>query len=211
VSSAVVAYWDRQAARFDDEPDHGLRAPAVRAAWADLLARLVPSAGARVADLGCGTGSLAVLLAQQGHRVTGLDAAPRMVQAAAAKAARHGVELDLRIGDAAAPELAPASYDAVVARHVVWALPNPAAGLLAWADLLVPGGRLVLVEGFWYTGGGLRSRELTELLTANRRLVEISVEPLDDPALWGGPIDDERYAVTACLGPEPLSDKGAGC
>jgi hypothetical protein len=29
--------WDAAAAAFDDEPDHGLRDPAVRSAWADLL------------------------------------------------------------------------------------------------------------------------------------------------------------------------------
>jgi hypothetical protein len=32
-----VTCWDDQAVTFDDEPDHGLRDPAVRQAWADLL------------------------------------------------------------------------------------------------------------------------------------------------------------------------------
>jgi 2-polyprenyl-3-methyl-5-hydroxy-6-metoxy-1,4-benzoquinol methylase len=62
-------YWDGQAASFDDDPDHGLRDPAVRQAWADLLLPLLPPAPAHVVDLGCGTGSLAVLLAQHGNRV----------------------------------------------------------------------------------------------------------------------------------------------
>jgi SAM-dependent methyltransferase len=206
--SSTAAYWDEQAARFDDQPDHGLRAPEVRAAWADLLARLVPPIGSRVVDLGCGTGSIAVLLAEQGHRVTGLDAAPLMIAAAAAKAARHAVDLDLRLGDATAPELAPASYDVVLARHVVWALPDTEATLRGWVDLLTPGGRLVLVEGFWSTGGGLHSGDLTQLLAADHRLVDIIVEPLTAPQLWGGPISDERYAVTARRRPESLSDKG---
>jgi SAM-dependent methyltransferase len=206
--SSMAAYWDEQAARFDEVPDHGLRAPETRAAWADLLARLVPPIDSRVVDLGCGTGSIAVLLAEQGHRVTGLDAAPLMIEAAAAKAARHGVDLDLRLGDAMAPELAPTSYEVVLARHVVWALPDPAVGLRAWVDLLTPGGRLVLVEGFWSTGGGLRSRDLTELLAADHRLAEITVEPLTAPQLWGSPVADERYAVTARRSPESLSDRG---
>ncbi|RRR69765.1 SAM-dependent methyltransferase, partial [Streptomyces sp. RP5T] len=29
--------WDAEAASFDEEPDHGLRDPAVRAAWAERL------------------------------------------------------------------------------------------------------------------------------------------------------------------------------
>ena len=197
MSASSAAYWDEQADRFDDQPDHGLRDPSVRQAWADLLTRLIAPGDSRIADLGCGTGSLAVLLAGQGHRVTGLDASPRMVQAAADKASLLGVDLDLRIGDASAPVLAPASYDVVLARHVVWALPDPATSLRAWVDLLVPGGRLVLVEGHWSTGAGLRGAELALLLAADERLIETAVEPLTDPRLWGGPIIDERYAITS--------------
>ncbi|PPK63132.1 hypothetical protein V5P93_004067 [Actinokineospora auranticolor] len=62
------AFWDQHAATFDDEADHGLRDPVVRAAWAELLLPLIPT-GSAVADLGCGTGSLSVLLAEAGHRV----------------------------------------------------------------------------------------------------------------------------------------------
>jgi hypothetical protein len=29
----TAGFWDEQAAGFDDEPDHGLRDPVVRAAW----------------------------------------------------------------------------------------------------------------------------------------------------------------------------------
>ena len=123
-----------------------------------------------------------------------------MIQAAADKASRLGVDLDLRVGDASAPVLAPASYDVVLARHVVWALPDPATSLRAWVDLLVPGGRLVLVEGYWSTGAGLRAAELAQLLGADERLVETVVEPLPDPRLWGGPIVDERYAITSRKG-----------
>lgn len=191
--------WDAQAATFDEQPDHGLRSPKIRAAWGALLDQLVPATGSRVADLGCGTGSLAVLLAERGHRVTGLDAAPRMVDQAAAKAQELGVEVDLRVGDASAPGLAHSAYDVVLARHVVWALPDPARALRRWVDLLAPGGGVVLVEGFWVTGGGLHSDQLAGLLSGDDRLTGVSVESLTDPDLWGGPISDERYVVTARL------------
>jgi predicted TPR repeat methyltransferase len=76
--------WDAQAATFDEEPDHGLRDPAVRAAWAELLRRHLPAPPADVVDLGSGTGSLAVLLADAGYRVEGLDLSAPMVAAAVA-------------------------------------------------------------------------------------------------------------------------------
>jgi SAM-dependent methyltransferase len=186
-------FWDREAATFDDEPDHGLRDPAVRAAWSGLLERLLPAAPADVADLGCGTGSLSVLLAAAGHRVRGVDLAGEMVAAARAKAEQAGVDTEFVQGDAAAPPYAPGSVDVVLARHVLWALPDPAQALGRWTALLRPGGRLVLIEGRWCTGSGIPAAECRALVLQHR--AEAIIERLDDPAYWGRPIDDERYAL----------------
>jgi hypothetical protein len=51
----------------------------------------------------------------------------------------------------------------------------------------------LLVEGHWSTGAGLTAEETRALVRRHRR--EAEVERLDDPALWGRAIDDERYAV----------------
>jgi ubiquinone/menaquinone biosynthesis C-methylase UbiE len=42
-----------------------------------------------------------------------------------------------------------ASYDAVVARHLVWTLVNPHAAFAEWRRVLKPGGRLLLIDGDW--------------------------------------------------------------
>jgi ubiquinone/menaquinone biosynthesis C-methylase UbiE len=186
-------FWDREAATFDDEPDHGLLDPAVRAAWSALLERLLPPAPADVADLGCGTGSLSVLLAAAGYGVRGVDVSGEMVAAARAKAEQAGVDIEFVDGDAAAPPYAPGSVDVVLARHVLWALPDPAQALGRWTALLRPGGRLVLIEGRWCTGSGIPAAACQALVLQHR--AEALVERLDDPALWGRPIDDERYAL----------------
>jgi len=192
----TARYWDDAAADFDREADHGLGDPTVRAAWAELLTGWLPTP-ADVVDLGCGTGSLSVLLAEHGHRVTGTDFSAAMIDRARAKARRHGVELDLRVGDAADPELAEASYDVVLTRHVLWALPDQAAAVRRWARLLRPGGRFVLVEGRWCTGSGLDAGTVTALLAPYADAV--TVHDLDDPRLWGRGIDDHRYAVTGSV------------
>src|SRR6476646_2477407 len=91
--------WDREAAGFDDEADHGLRDPMVRQAWVDLLGRLLPRAPAAVVDLGCGTGTLSVLLAELGYEVTAVDLSPNMLAAARDKARAAGVVVDFQLGD----------------------------------------------------------------------------------------------------------------
>lgn len=185
--------WDAHAESFDEQPDHGLRDPSVRAAWADVLLPLMPPAPAAVLDLGCGTGSLAVLLAEAGYQVSGLDFSAKMLSVAAAKAEAAGVQVDFIEGDATAPPCVQA--DVVMARHVLWALPDPGAVVGRWAELLRPGGTLLLIEGRWSTGAGLAAVESQKLVLLHRR--EATVVPLTDSALWGGDIDDERYLLVS--------------
>src|SRR4051794_38452433 len=95
--------WDAEATTFDSEPDHGLLDPTVRGAWRDLLVPLLPPAPASVLDLGCGTGSLSVLLAKAGHQVRGIDFSPRMIARARTGGAAAGVTAQFDVGDAQSP------------------------------------------------------------------------------------------------------------
>jgi SAM-dependent methyltransferase len=188
-------YWDGQAGAFDDQADHGLRDPQVRDAWRRLLLAHLPAAPAAVADIGCGTGSLSVLLAAAGYAVTGLDFAPAMIRAARAKARAADVTARFVLSDAAAPVLPPGSFDVVLARHVLWAMPDPNAALAAWLRLLLPAGTLVLVEGRWSTGAGLTTAEAGRAVLRHR--ADATLIALDDPVLWGGPVSDERYLLVS--------------
>ncbi|MEV4949365.1 class I SAM-dependent methyltransferase [Streptomyces sp. NPDC053755] len=213
ITSAITRYWDDAASAFDAEPDHGLLHEPTRRAWARLLERMAPSEPADVLDVGCGTGSLSLLLAAAGHRVTGVDVAPRMIERARAKLSAAGLEGRFLLGDAAAPPVGDECFDAVIARHLVWTLPDPVGALRAWVARLRPGGRLLLVEGRWREAGesgpayvagadalpwhgGIGAADLAE---AVRPLVSgVHVEPLGDRAeLWAGPVYGERYALVA--------------
>ena len=192
---AELEYWDCGAAGFDEAPDHGLRDPGVRDAWAGLLLPLLAPVPARVVDLGCGTGTLTVLMALAGHLVAGLDLAPRMVALARDKIVAAGVVADVVVGDASSPPWQAGSFDVVLTRHVLWAMPDPEAALTRWIGLLAPGGRLILIEGRWSSGTGLGSADVAELVLRHRSEAEVTI--LDDPALWGTPINNERYVITS--------------
>lgn len=222
IVETVAAHWDRRATTFDEEPDHGLADPLTRAAWVRRLTAWLPAPPARVADLGCGTGSLAVLLATLGHDVTASDIAPAMVERARRKAEAAGVDVEVAVADAAAPRLAEGSVDVVLVRHLAWTLPNPEMAIDRWASLLRPDGRLVMVEGRWgtpsqqddgdhpaadhgdYTAarhalpwyGGVCANTLVPVL--QQRFGHLDHHDLaSEDALWGRPVSDERYAVIA--------------
>ncbi len=115
-----------------------------------------------------------------------------MVRRARAKAGTFP-GMSFAVGDASAPDLPPATYDVVLCRHVLWALPDPAAALARWIDLLLPDGRVVLVEGSWSTGAGLTGAQTLALVEDAG--LHATLQPMPDEGYWGRRIDDERYAV----------------
>lgn len=191
-------YWDNAAADFDDEPDHGLRDPKVLEAWISLLKKWFPPVPSTVLDIGCGTGSLCVALASLGYEVTGVDLSPAMINFAKAKTITKGLGVKFHIMNAAFPGLAPRRFDTMICRHLLWTLPEPNKVLQRWTDLLKQNGKLILVEGFWGTGGGYHGNDVLKILPPS--FASVIVENLsDNPELWGRNVTDERYAIIADL------------
>jgi SAM-dependent methyltransferase len=193
---AGPAAWDEAAASFDEEPDHGLHPGPVLAAWTALLKQWLPQGTAEVVDVGCGTGSLSVVMAGLGHRVTGVDFSAAMIAKAREKTAAQGLSIDFAVMDAAELAFASGSFEGLVGRHVLWALPEPGAVLRRWAERVRPKGRLLLIEGFWETGAGLPAAEIVAALPESLKVV--AVESLSErPSFWGRRVGDERYIIVA--------------
>ena len=173
-----------------------MRDPLIRETWIEALRTWLPSSQATVLDIGCGTGSLSIVLAELGHKVTGIDLSPAMISLAQAKAGTRGLQIEFRVMDAAFPQFSQHPHDVIVCRHLLWALPEPQPVLQRWSELLKQKGRLVLIEGFWVTGEGLHTEEIIEMLPSS--FINVSVKDLSaNPDFWGGPVTDERYAIIA--------------
>jgi S-adenosylmethionine-dependent methyltransferase len=117
--------------------------------WDAVRGRLEP--GARVVDIGGGTGGFAVRLAEQGHAVTVVDPSPDALAALDRRADEAGVA-DLVtgvLGDIAdladLEETASDLADVVLCHGVLEVVPDPAAALRTIADVLRPGGLLSLL------------------------------------------------------------------
>lgn len=93
-------------------------------------------AGSCALDVGCGGGLLAESLARAGARVTAIDLAPAMIDAARQHAAQAELSIDYRIESAEAlAATAPASFDVVTCMEMLEHVPDPAATLGSLAQL----------------------------------------------------------------------------
>ncbi|MBD3760008.1 bifunctional 2-polyprenyl-6-hydroxyphenol methylase/3-demethylubiquinol 3-O-methyltransferase UbiG [Rhizorhabdus sp.] len=128
---------------------HKLNPPRLRhiratidAHWGSDPDALKPLAGRRAADVGCGAGLLAEPLARMGAVVTGIDAAPENVAVAKLHAEKQGLAIDYRAGGVEA--LAGETFDLVTSMEVIEHVADPSAFVAALADLLAPGGIMIL-------------------------------------------------------------------
>ncbi len=128
---------------------HKLNPPRLRhiratidAHWGSDPEALKPLAGRRAADVGCGAGLLAEPLARMGAVVTGIDAAPENVAVAKLHAEKQGLAIDYRAGGVEA--LAGEAFDLVTSMEVIEHVADPSAFVAALADLLAPGGIMIL-------------------------------------------------------------------
>jgi ArsR family transcriptional regulator len=125
---------------------------ALRKVWNDdaLRARAVARVLPRdlvVADVGTGSGTLALELAAAGMRVIAVDHSKAMLEAARRKVAEAGAErVELRLGEAEALPLADAEVDAAFAHLVLQYLPAPGRAAAEVARVVRPGGAVVVVD-----------------------------------------------------------------
>jgi SAM-dependent methyltransferase len=110
-----------------------------------------PRAGERVLDVGCGTGNGALLAAERGAIVVGVDPAARLLDVARARTADAGLDVEFLAGEAAALPVPDASFDLVLSVFAVIFAPDPDDAFRGMARALAPDGRLVMSA--WIPGG----------------------------------------------------------
>jgi SAM-dependent methyltransferase len=127
--------------------DYAAERPGPPDTFYDRLDRLRALHGARALDLGTGPGVIALELAARGASVLGLDISENQIGAARELAEARGLAPACRfeVGSAEQSEQPDASFDLVTA-GTCWHWFDHARALAECARVLVPGGRLVIVN-----------------------------------------------------------------
>ncbi len=148
IRDEIKAYWSARAATFDLYAGHEIFSEVERLAWRELIDKhLGAGQGRKALDLASGTAVISHLMDDAGFRVTGLDWSETMLDLARKKAAKRGRDITFRMADAENTMEPDGAYDAIITRHLVWTLVDPAACFREWLRVLKPGGRLLIVDG----------------------------------------------------------------
>lgn len=97
-------------------------------------------------DVGCGSGQTALPAAAKGLKVTGVDIAENLIQAARETAAAQQLAVQFDVGDAEALPYADHSFDAVISLIGAMFAPRPERVIAELARVLKPGGKLFMAN-----------------------------------------------------------------
>lgn len=142
MENRVTAYWTKRAKDFNTVRRNELRDPITRR-WQEAILPYLPEGQLDILDVGTGTGYFAVLLTELGHRVTGIDLTPAMLNAARQNCAELGVSAEFLEMDAQKLAFADETFDVVISRNLTWTLPDPEKAYGEWFRVLKPGGVLL--------------------------------------------------------------------
>ena len=132
--------------------DFGQIARSIENVAGEFMARQPLRRGARMLDVACGTGNLAVIAARQGCVVSGIDIASNLVAQARARAVGERLDVDFTEADAEALPFDDEQFDLVVSMFGVMFTPRPEVAAAEMQRVTKPGGQIALAnwtsEGF---------------------------------------------------------------
>ncbi|HEY6638117.1 MAG TPA: class I SAM-dependent methyltransferase [Solirubrobacterales bacterium] len=163
-----------------------------------------PREGERVVDVGCGTGNAALLAAERGAAVTGVDPAQRLLDVAAATAAERRLDATFMLGEAADIPLEDDGADVALSVFGVIFAPNPEAAAAELDRVTAPAARVVLAA--WIPGGAISQA----VRLARQTMAEILGQPPASPPFAWHELEPvsrlfEPYGFTASLTEHALS------
>jgi SAM-dependent methyltransferase len=161
-----------------------------------IVERAGVSEGERVLDVATGSGNAALWAARAGARVTGLDLSPQLLEAARARAAAEGLDIDWVEGDAESLPFADDEFDRVLSVFGAMFAPRHERTASELLRVARPGGTVALTS--WVPEG-----VMGQMIAAQSTFIP-PPEDADPPVLWGVEAHAQAMlSAAAGLGVEP--------
>lgn len=138
--------------------------------------RLGVTPGARLLDVGCGAGQLALIAAREGAQVTGCDISTNWIARARVRAAAEGLQVTFQEGDAESLPYADGQFDVVASLIGAMFAPRPELVAVELTRVCRSGGMIAMAN--WTPGGFVG--EMFKLIGRH-----IAPSGMPSPALWG--------------------------
>lgn len=132
--------------------------------------------GARLLDVGCGAGQLALIAARAGAQVTGCDIATNWLEDARARAAAEGLSIQFEEGDAELLPYADGQFDVVTSFVGAMFAPRPELVAAELTRVCRPGGIVAMAN---WTPGGFIGQMFKTIAK------HIAPSGMPSPVLWG--------------------------
>ena len=142
----IINYWDKRAASFSTDKVAELESHHAQK-WLNEISRIKKiKPGMRILDIGTGAGFLAILCAQAGGTVCGIDLSPDMIKAAQENKQKFNQQVTFEVMDAEQLLFEDCTFDLVIARNVTWLLPNTTKAYSEWLRVLKLDGTLINID-----------------------------------------------------------------
>ena len=143
-----------------------------------FVERLNIQPGMKVLDVACGSGNLAIIAAQKGAEVTGIDIADNLIDAAIKRAATAGLDIKFEVGDAEAMPYEDNSFDLVMTMFGAMFAPRPEVAASELVRVCKPGGTIAMAN--WTPDG-----HAGQMFKLSGKY--LPPPPMPPPVLWGVP------------------------
>jgi Methylase involved in ubiquinone/menaquinone biosynthesis len=143
-----------------------------------FVERLNIQPGMKVLDVACGSGNLAIIAAQKGAKVTGIDIADNLIDSARTRADAAGLNIKFEVGDAEAMPYEDNSFDLVMTMFGAMFAPRPEVAASELVRVCRPDGTIAMAN--WTPNG--HTGQMFKLSSKY-----LPPPPMPPPIQWGIP------------------------
>ena len=142
----IAQYWTKRSDSFLEQRRSELHSELAGRWLIELKKHLPGKKNLKILDVGCGTGFFTILLAKEGHEVTGIDLTPDMIAHAKELAEEENTVCRFAVMDAENPDFPDEEFDVIVSRNLTWTLPDAEHAYQEWFRVLKPGGVMINLD-----------------------------------------------------------------